>query len=694
MNTPKLLIPSGTARDALASVRRELAAGASLRPAFPRDLLAGATQWDDGPEMLHLAWELARCAPEASESELRGLVLLGFCALAAIREGSTRVAVRGPLAAGLRRELLEPLGARDEDLAAVEALLEQVPASAAPVLGVVGEHRPLLLEGDWLYTQRMRHFEDRLVEGLRARLAQPQVVKAAEAKRALEKVLARPPRVNGRTIELSAEQREAVLAAVQRPFTVITGGPGTGKTSIVVSILRTLGQLGLAPAQLALAAPTGKAANRMDESVRAQLAAVLEQDAADSALLAAGSQARTLHRLLGYSPHADRFAHHDGNRLAEEVVIVDESSMIDLFLMDRLVRSVRPQARLVLLGDAEQLPSVEAGAVFRDLIPQGGEADPRAKIAVRLTESFRMSPSDPAGRNVLTVARAINAGELPRLRRDGALEDGVVRTRESADALAFEGVELLPGPIAGPLQRAFLDRWWSELRDAEYERLVRHAWHVGPQGCAEEDTPGLQKLFARVESARLLCLTRAERELSGTGGVNAYFHARALEQLKRSGDGLRGEPELLPGEPILVERNDYGRRLYNGDQGLVLRAIDAADGRQHFMAVFRAGEGFRAFHLDGLREELGLAHAMTVHKAQGSEFARVGLVLPSHDLPLLTRELLYTAVTRAKRSVVIAGPEELLAAGVSRRLSRHSGIGERLASVAPAKPRRARPRSA
>jgi len=685
----KILLPTGTAAEVLGRRR-----AAALHPAFPRDWLAGASAWEGGPELLHLCWELGRCAPEASESEQRALMLLGFAALAGLRAGSTRMPVRGALAERVRAEILVPLGATEADLRALEAVLESPPPSTASVLGRPGDYAPLLLDGDWLCTQRMRAMEDLLVNGLARRIDGKPHATATQAKSALAQVLARPAHKEGAPVPLSEEQQKAVRAALCQPFTAIAGGPGTGKTSIVASMLRALGQLGVRPVEIALAAPTGKAAARMDQAVRAHLRSVLEQDAADAALLAGLPPAQTLHRLLGYSPSRDRFAHHGGNPLAASVVIVDESSMIDAFLMQRLECAVAPEARLVLLGDAEQLPSVDAGAVFRDLVPlEVAAQDPRSRAAVRLTHSFRMDARDPAGRNVLTVAAKVNAGELPAMQAGGALADATVRVREDPAALADEGVELLDCASGDAVHRGFLERWHRARWTGAHTARALRTYRFSAGEALEADRAELEALVQHLEATRLLGLTRSGRELAGTGGANAYLHQLVLEAHRRAGERIFGAPELLAGEPVLVEHNDYARGLFNGDSGVVVRGVEGA-GRSRPMAVFRAGEGFRAFALEGLGGTVALAHAMTVHKAQGSEADQVAILLPARDLPLLCRELLYTGLTRARRSAVVVGSPELFGVGVARALDRFSGVGERLGGVQKPAAAKARKRRA
>jgi exodeoxyribonuclease V alpha subunit len=678
------LSPLGTARSRLG----EPAAGL----AFPEALRTGVREYDLPEESVSLAWEIARLARGTSSAEGEALLFLALATLIAARQGSTRVPLPGAPEDAGEAPYIESIGARlglsPQQRVAVAALLAAARAGAinpaTGVLGGPGDYTPLILDGPYLYQQRMLFYEDRLSRTLGARLrGKPLALAGRKADAAMADLLARPPEVAGAPVALSDEQQSAVRAALGSALTVVSGGPGTGKTSIVLSILRALVRLGAPVESIALAAPTGKAANRLDESIRKSLATVKRRAASDEAILAGCTKPRTLHRLLGFYASNGRFRHHENNRLSEKVVIVDECSMIDLFLMDQLVRSVAPDARLILLGDADQLPSVEAGAVFRDLLPDEPAAaeDPRARAVVRLTKNYRMDPSEAGGRAILSAAKYVNDGKGEALFEPGDGPDPLVNERRSAEDLVFERIELLGGEDRAAVREDFLDRWHAErVRGLpDFDRLVKKEYRQGVDGFSEADRADLARLQSHFDGFRLLCVTRSAARPTGAEAVNASLHARALAA-RPAGDeaGPASRPAFLPGEPVMMLRNDYDREIFNGDQGLILRVAEPGAASHRFMAVFRRGETPVAYHLDTLRSDLELSYAITVHKAQGSEYDQVGLFLPETDLPLLTRELLYTALTRSRRSVVILGDRRLLEAAAKARIRRSSGVGEKL----------------
>jgi exodeoxyribonuclease V alpha subunit len=636
--------------------------GAEAAPAFAPD----PTDW----EPWYLGWELARCASGLSPEERRALAALVAATVASIRAGSTRLPLEGPgFAAALalvgaegEREATQTLVGRARTGLALD------PVTA--VIGRAGDRRPLIVEGRWLYAERMRALEERLCARIRERAAQPLLERAAaqEGARAISRAIASL----APSMTLTEEQKRAVREGLRAPLALITGGPGTGKTTTVVALVRAIAWLGAHPLDaIAIAAPTGKAAQRLSDAIASGLARAA-RDLSDAALRSSAPAPVTLHRLLGWSPSTGRFGRHENDPLPHRLVIVDEASMIDLAMMDRLLRALKPEARLVLLGDADQLPSVEAGAVFRDLC---AALDP-----VALTANLRVA-DDANARRIVATARAVNRGTLE------GVESIVVR--RSVDDLTFRGVEHLDCSWT-EVGEAMLDRWWARrlAADAEFGRRATHDYRLTDGAVDERDAADLSALHAFHGRARILCATRTLALPSSAQAINE----RMLVRLRASAARERRRPpypsggrtrDPAPGAPVLVERNDYTRGLFNGDQGVLVRAAaaDESDGAEQAtpMVAFARSGSFELFPFDAL-PDLTPAFAMTVHKAQGSEFDEVVLVLPDADVPLMTRELVYTAITRARHAVVIVGRAELLARAVSRTTERFSGVADRLST--------------
>ena len=257
---------------------------------------------------------------------------------------------------------------------------------------------------------------------------------------------------------------------------------------------------------------------------------------------------------------------------------------------------------------------------------------------------------------------------------EGGGEGVFVRERSSASELSFEGIEFLESAEGSGVLGEFLDHWYTAKIQGgpEIDALLLHDYTQGPDGFGGDDIASLNILFKHFDRSRILCLTRVRT--TGAERINAFLHRRAL-RLRNHGFG----DELMPGEPVMMQVNDYGRMIFNGDQGLVLRVSD--NGRAATpMVVFRRDDGFIALRTEALRSNLVHSFAITVHKAQGSEYDHIALVLPDVDIPLNTREILYTAVTRAKGSVTIVGTREVFAGGVARRIHRSSGLAEMLQS--------------
>jgi len=477
------------------------------------------------------------------------------------------------------------------------------------------ELSPLILHHSRLYLQRYFGYESRLAANIN---------KLAQRKSGVAPDEALLDHYFGKATAAGKDwQREAGRKAVQNGLTIISGGPGTGKTTTVVKILALLLDLSGTDLHIELAAPTGKAAMRMQESVQASLAGLRASDAVRNAM---PQQAKTLHRLLGVQRNSPKFRHNRNNPLPCDVLIVDEASMVDLALMSKLVESLKPGGRLILLGDKDQLVSVESGAVLGDLMQ--GLPDNR----VELLRTFRFDD------NIKRLAEAVNSG-----RPDEAWE---LLGDDAADNLALLPVS--PVSYATGFYR-------------EYMAAVRNF------GGVETDVPSLFALFQRF---RVLCATR--HGALGVDGMNLGLELN----LARSGFSCRSG-EWYPGRPVLITRNDYTIDLYNGDIGLCL-----ADADGKLKVWFEKGAGSFVAYSPFRLPQCETVFAMTVHKSQGSEFGEVLVVLPAEEeSPVLSRELLYTGITRARSRVVIAAQKKVFQAAVRRLTERSTGLVDMLAAV-------------
>ncbi|MCB9439570.1 MAG: exodeoxyribonuclease V subunit alpha [Mycolicibacterium sp.] len=437
----------------------------------------------------------------------------------------------------------------------------------------------------------------------------------------------------------SDEQREAARIALNQATTVLTGGPGTGKTTTVAGLLALLVEqaeaAGRPRPRIALAAPTGKASARLQQAVAAEVALLDDADRDRLPEL----RAVTLHRLLGVRPDSSvRFRHHRGNRLPHDVIVVDETSMVSLTMMARLLEAVRPEARLILVGDADQLTSVEAGAVLADLV-DGLGARPDTRIAKLLT-------SHRFGSDIGDLAAAIRAGDAAST---------LSLLRGGSPSIEFVEVTDPDDPVSTGVEPA------AALRDV----LLPHALAVREAALsgADPDTADRDAL-AVLDGHRLLC---AHRE----GPFGVYHWNRQVERWLSDATGENLWAHWYAGRPILVTANDYGVGLYNGDTGVTV----ARDGI--LRAVIETDTGPKTFATSRL-SDVETMHAMTIHKSQGSQAAEVTVLLPSAQSRLLTRELFYTAVTRAKEKVRVVGTEAGVRAALERRVIRASGLRYRL----------------
>ena len=543
------------------------------------------------------------------------------------------------------------------DLATVAAIVPETiapdpgPWKSAIAASPLAEQEVLHLDGDLLYLDRYWAEERQVVTDLHAR-------SAAEPPALDETVLAAALQSYFPDDEY-ADQRAAAETAARHRTSVITGGPGTGKTTTVARLLGVLLQVHAAgedadrPLRIALAAPTGKAAARMVQAVRDSTGHEgFPRDAAPARAALATIQslrASTLHRLLGWTPTSTRFRHHRGNRLPYDVVVVDETSMLSLTMMARLLEAVRPSARLVLVGDADQLASVDAGAVLKDLVDgyRGTPAEQRA--AVDAARPAVVEEAEERGR-LETTPTTSPVAHLSETRRFG------VRIGSLATAIRAGDVDT----VLDELRSGSAEITWTgpdELLPMLEERAV------SLRDVAQSGDP--EAALRVLDEHRLLCAHR-----DGPYGVSEWNRTveRLLMEATADREVLR---DWYAGRPFVVSSNDYGLSLWNGDTGVTCRL----DG--DLVAVVGDGGTGRVLPTSRLAD-VSTAHAMTVHRSQGSQFDEVTVLLPEADSRILTRELFYTAVTRAKECVRVVGTEDAVRAAVTRRAQRATGLARRL----------------
>jgi exodeoxyribonuclease V alpha subunit len=560
---------------------------------------------------LHVARRLGALGGEGDERVLLAVAL----AVRAVRRGSVCLSldqVRGDAP-----DLPWP------DLPAWEA--------AVRTSGLV-EAGALRWEFGLLYLDRYHRLEAQVRDALAARAAQaPPAVDETRLEAAVARV---------RGEHASDEQLVAAAAAVRRWTTIVTGGPGTGKTTTVARMLALIADQAAARGDrisVALTAPTGKAASRLQEAVTNELSRL--GGVPEAVGLLGRPEGVTLHRLLGWRPdNTTRFRHDRANRLKHDVVVVDESSMVELTMMARLLEALRPDSRLILVGDPRQLTSVGAGAVLGDLV-RGYAGRPESPV-VELTTNFRSEE------DIKALAAALR---------------GPVGGHPDPDAV----LDVLRTPSS---QVSFVEAASDEDAVAALRPdAVRAAVRVRERAEAEDADGALRAL----DRYRLLC---AHRE--GPFGVrrwNALVERWLAEELgpEAAGDLLG---RWYVGRPLLVTNNDYALDVYNGETGVVVRT-----GTRRRVFVSGAGAvGLREF-APGRLDAVETMHAMTIHKAQGSQADTVTVLLPDEGSRLLSRELFYTAVTRARSHVRVVGTEAAVRAAVTRPAQRASGLAERLA---------------
>lgn len=521
------------------------------------------------------------------------------------------------------------------------------------IVGVPGDYKPLILDGgSRLYLFRYWDYQESLAALIRSRVYD--VDKTIDLQ-SLGDGLARL--FPGAQKERIDWQQVAAFTSIMKKFCVISGGPGTGKTTTVAKILALLlEQSGGEKPRIALCSPTGKGAARLQEAIQA---AKLTLECSDLVKEAIPTEASTIHRLLGSISHSPYFRHNAQNRLPLDVVVVDEASMVDLALMSKLFQALRPEARLILLGDKDQLASVEAGAVLGDICDTGHDHGFSVPFSKDLKKVIRHElPLKPDEKNEPGIGDCIvtlrKSYRFPR-------ESGIATLSRAVNEGAGDRArELIKGGEYDDIQ------WRGLPPFRDLARAIRNRVIQGFGDYLKAGEP--QEIFQFFDQFRILCALR-----EGPYGVLAINGM--VEQILRENGLITVGERWYRGRPILINRNDYDLQLFNGDVGILLQDADADNALRAF---FKTPDGnMRKIHPLRLPEH-ETVFAMTVHKSQGTEFDRVVLILPDRDSPVLARELVYTGITRAREKVEIWGEEAVFQLAVARRTERMSGLKDAL----------------
>lgn len=509
---------------------------------------------------------------------------------------------------------------------------------------------PLTLLGEKLYLTRLHKAEQTIRTAIAARIGS-QSVNMASIQTALNKLFP-----DQHETEVNWQKLACAMAAL-RHFAIITGGPGTGKTTTVVRLLGLLQYLAEGSLNIVLAAPTGKAAARLQESIGN---AVEQLD--KSFQLNIPTAVSTLHRLLGSRPGKRSFRHDSGNPLTADVVIVDEASMVDAEMMAALLSAVKPAARLVLLGDKDQLASVEAGSVLADLCEGANEGGYDATTLAYLSQFTAGNMSDYAATDASAATDYNQATVMLRRSYRFGADSGIGELSRAVNAgqadlkpifAAFNDIHWLETDPASPAVRNLVVNGYRGL----FELIQRGPEHGNSDEWAKQ-------VLNQQRAFQVLCAMR-----KGDAGVSA-MNERITHWLRTAGL-IDTERQWYAGRSVMVEQNNYTLNLMNGDVGMALWHPET----KQLRVVFEAADGSLRWVLPARLSQTSTVYAMTIHKSQGSEFTHTVMVLPNNMQPLLTRELLYTAITRASAQfTMVAEQASVVAQACEQRVQRSSGL--------------------
>ncbi|KQY37654.1 MULTISPECIES: exodeoxyribonuclease V subunit alpha [Nocardia] len=613
---------------------------------------------------VHVAVRLGRMGREDSEDVL----FVAALAVRAVRSGSVCLELARMREIGIDADEtrdgatgIDPATLPWPDIDRVLTALRRSPLIRG---GQSGPLRPLrIVEADaeggaLLYLDRYYQQEQTLRRVLTERSADHPAIDTELVRAQLDRLFADP------LGDGPDRQRLAAALAATHWTTVVAGGPGTGKTHTIARILALLtAHRGASPKlpalRIALAAPTGKAAARLQEAVREQAAVLGLPELTAS----------TLHRLLGWQRgRTTRFRHHEHNRLPYDVVVVDETSMVSLTMMSHLFSALRPDTRLVLVGDPDQLASVDAGAVLADLVAGPVSGAPNEALRAVLGEVELPEVVDPSSAASVPGAQAPSLTDLEQRRLQGGIVR-LTRGRRFGGRIADLAVAVRAGDADAALAILRAGGDDVSLCAPDDTRAVRADVTTAALAVtAAAEAGDASGALTALESHRLLCAHR-----QGPFGVERWDRM-AAEWAAAGGAGPEGPQSVwYPGQPLLVTANDHEARIYNGDTGVIIRRPDGS-----LRAALQRGSEPYLVHPTQFPAVVTV-FAMTIHRSQGSQYDTVSVVLPEPESTLLTRELLYTAITRARTHVRIIGTEDSIRAAIGRRVLRASGLSRTVA---------------
>ena len=561
------------------------------------------------------------------------------------------------------------------DIQSLRALLAKLPL-------IESEQQPIVLSHGRLYLRRYYQFEQDLKQVVATRRMisfQPTTDKADNSSTDVEQIkniiaalfpeLATQQEAGNSEIDWQAV---AVANAMNKDFAIIAGGPGTGKTYTVTKLLAALVMLAGVHVnrevseentlpRIALVAPTGKAAQRLSESITDAVKG-FRGKIDDKVLDLIPEQAQTLHRLLGVIPDQVNFRHHQENLLAIDILLIDEVSMVDLPMMTRIFRALPASTKVILLGDADQLPSVAVGSVLADFAPRphpGYSSDNYHYLSQvtgyqTLTQDNESTNNDGHYSNADCVTFLMKSRRFDGEGAIGRMANYVIKGQHQASWQLLQQSEAVGNDKQLSLLSGDIDTWLTRLVEQYYLPLSQ---------CDD-----IEEAFALLAKFRILSSTRKGPQ--GVENLNALVIDILRDKAAITVNRFDSNYVLYPSQPIMISENDYRLGVFNGDVGLLWRNIQG-----HLMAVFENANGDYDWILPSRLPKFDTVYAMTIHKTQGSEFNHVAMVLPEQkDNKLLSRELLYTGITRAKQQLSIASNQQVWQTGVSQQVKRHSGL--------------------